>query len=373
VEKNILLLGSRKGLILFERRNGDWKFRTLSHAGAAVSYAMIDPRHGTLWCCLDHGHWGAKLQRSDDLGATWQEVDAPKYPEGAVLGATFPGVEPVEPDSKPRPATLKYLWVAQPGNPDQPHRLYLGTEPGGLFYSENGNGQFTLVESLWNHPTRMTSWFGGGRDNPGIHSILIDPRDSRRIWVAISCAGVFETADGGQTWEPRNRGMTNDYLPDPNVEVGHDPHLVAQCRKNPNVMWQQNHCGIFRTVDGARNWTQISGKGGPAHFGFAIAADPEDENTAWVVPAQSDQVRAAYNQAVCVCRTEDGGRNWITLRKGLPPSQCYDITLRHALDYHASTLVFGTTTGNVYYSHDRGDHWQCLGNNFPPIYSVRLG
>ncbi|HXK93454.1 MAG TPA: glycosyl hydrolase, partial [bacterium] len=316
MEKNILLLGSRKGLILFERRNGDWKFRTLSHAGAAVSYAMIDPRHGTLWCCLDHGHWGAKLQRSDDLGATWQEVDAPKYPEGAVLGATFPGVEPVEPDSKPRPATLKYLWVAQPGNPDQPHRLYLGTEPGGLFYSENGNGQFTLVESLWNHPTRMTSWFGGGRDNPGIHSILIDPRDSRRIWVAISCAGVFETADGGQTWEPRNRGMTNDYLPDPNVEVGHDPHLVAQCRKNPNVMWQQNHCGIFRTVDGARNWTQISGKGGPAHFGFAIAADPEDENTAWVVPAQSDQVRAAYNQAVCVCRTEDGGRNWITLRKG---------------------------------------------------------
>lgn len=368
--KRHLLLGTRKGLIVFERSGGGWRFLRLCHAGAAVPYAVIDPRSGMLWCCLDHGHWGAKLQRSSDLGETWMEVEAPKYPDGAELGASLPGLEAGE---GPRPATLKYLWVIQPGAEDQPDRLYAGTEPGGLFVSGDGGNTFEINEPLWNHPTRKTHWFGGGRDNPGIHSVAIDPRGGGRLLVGISCAGVFETTDGGQTWAPRNKGLTAEFLPDPETDVGHDPHLLVQCRSEPDVLWQQNHCGIFRSADGGANWVNVSEPEGPAHFGFAIACDPERGDTAWVVPAQSDQVRAAYNGYLCVCRTEDRGQSWQTLRGGLPGGQCYDIALRHALDYDSNELVFGTTTGNVYVSADRGDSWSCLGNNFPPVYSVRMG
>ncbi len=355
----ILLLGTRKGLLLLRRVNGGWTTYRRAHLGNPVAYAMHDRRTGVLWASLDHGHWGQKLTRSDDLGETWREVPAPKYPQGAEIK-----------DGKP--ATLRYLWVLAPGGRDQPGRFYLGTEPGGLFRSDDGGETFQLVEGLWNHPTRKERWFGGGRDEPGIHSILVDPRDHRRVLVGISCAGVFETVDDGETWVPRNCGLRADFLPEPDAEVGQDPHFVHACGGHPDVLWQQNHCGIFRSTDGARAWQAISQPGDTAHFGFAVAADERDPQTAWVVPAVADEQRRAVEDALCVCRTEDGGQSWTPLRNGLPQQDCYDITYRHALDIHGDTLAFGTTTGNVFVSEDRGDTWTCLGNHFPPVYSVRF-
>jgi hypothetical protein len=356
---NVLLLGTRKGLLMLERGSGGWRIARTAFLGAPVPYAMEDPRTGTFWASIDHGHWGQKLHRSRDRGVTWEEVTAPKYPEGAELG-----------DGKP--ASLNYLWVLAPGGADQPGRMYAGTEPGALFVSDDDGDSFAMVDSLWNHPSRTTQWFGGGRDNPGIHSIIVDPRDSRRVQIGISCAGVFETADGGTTWEPRNKGLSATFLPNPDVEVGHDPHFVDFCLSQPDVLWQQNHCGVFRSVDGGATWSDISQKEGPVGFGFAIAADASDPNTAWVVPADSDERRLAHGGSLFVCRTDDGGATWKELRNGLPQENCFDIVFRHALGASGDTIVFGSTTGNAFVSEDRGESWSCLGNYLPPIYSTRF-
>ncbi len=355
-----LLVGTRKGLLHFERNGSGWKLQRESFAGAPVPYAIRDHRTGTLWASLDHGHWGSKLHRSTDDGVNWEEVEAPKYPEGSTIRE---GV----------PAATRYIWTIQPGGLDQPDRIYLGTEPGGLFVSDDGGSTFSIVEALWNHPSRVTKWFGGGRDEAGIHSVLVDPRDSKRVLIGISCAGVFETVDDGASWNPRNKGLRADFLADPTSDVGQDPHLVVMAPSQPDVLWQQNHMGIYRSTDGSGSWTDISQENGPASFGFAIAVDESNPERAWVVPATSDEQRTAVQRGLVVCRSDDGGATWIELRNGLPQENVYDLTFRHALDVSGSRLVFGTTNGNLYASEDGGESWETVGNHFPPVYSVRFG
>lgn len=354
-----LLIGTNKGLHILERSGKTWEFTGEAHRAIPVSYAAVDPRHGTFWACLDHGHWGVKLHRSRDEGATWEEVPAPRFPVGTELK---PGT----------PAAVSYLWYLAPGHASQPERLYIGTEPGGLFQSDDGGDSFSLVESLWNHPSRPDNWFGGGRDFPGVCSIAIDPRDARHLVVGVSVGGVYESWDGGETWAGRNRGLSASYLPQPEAEYGHDPHFLLMSPSNPDVWWQQNHCGIFRTANGGESWQDISQTGGPAYFGFAIALDAQDDNTAWVVPAMSDEYRVAVNHALCVCRTQDGGKTWQELRNGLPQQNTYDLVYRHALDIQGDALAFGSTTGNLYFSSDRGDSWECLAHHLPPVFSVRF-
>jgi hypothetical protein len=359
-----LLLGTRKGLFVGERKRKGWKLRHHGEPGNPIPYACHDARTDSIWCSIDHGHWGQKLARSRDGGATFEPVPEPKYPADAEVK---PGVA----------AVLRYLWVLEPGHASEPETLYVGTEPGALFVTRDDGRSFELVEGLWNHPSRREQWMGGGRDHPGIHSVLVDPRDARRVLVGISTAGVFETRDGGATWSPRNRGLTAPFLPDPTPEVGHDVHALEWCRAKPDVIWQQNHCGIFRSTDGAASWKAVhekakKGRRRLAYFGFPIAADPLDPKTAWVVPADADQKRQAIDGALRVLRTEDGGKTWQDLRRGLPDERAYDVVYRHALDQHEDDLVFGSTTGNVYWSEDRGDSWHTLGQNFPPVYSVRI-
>lgn len=370
-----LLLGTRKGLFTFNRKGGRWELARHDFTGTPVQYATVDPRDGARWACLNHGHWGQHLHRSRDGGRSWEEVTAPAYPEGALIaeaGGTDPFGTVVEKDV---PAKLQKLWCVQPAGSATPGRMYLGTAPGGLFRSDDGGDTFELIEGLWNHPSRLKTWFSGGEGETGpvLHSIVEDPRDPNHLYVGISCAGVFESMDGGANWEPRNNGSIADFLPDPYAEVGHDAHFLAGCAADPDVLWQQNHCGIFRSTNGGQKWDAVSQKGNVAHFGFPIAVDANDPDTAWVVPAVSDEIRIAVNGALCVCRTIDGGETWQELRAGLPQRDCYDIVFRHAFDVAGDDLAFGSTTGNAYVSADRGDSWECLGNNLPPVYSVRFG
>lgn len=362
-----LILGTRKGLLIFEQHGTEWRFKAEHFKAQPISYATFDQRTHTLYAAIDHGHWGSKLHRSVDFGATWSEIPAPTFPEGAMIYTGFPGGE-----RAPKPATLTYIWLIQPGGTDQPNRLYIGAEPGGLFQSDDGGETYKLVEGLWNRPERSDWWFGGGRDHPGVCSICIDPRDSKHILIGISVGGVYETHDDGKTWEARNKGLYANYLPEPYSEFGHDPHFMAMSPSNPDVLWQQNHCGVFRTADSAQTWQDISQKGGPVYFGFPIALDAKDDKTAWVIPAIDAEYRTAIGQALCVCRTSDGGQTWTQLREGLPQYNTYDVVFRHALDIRGDTLAFGTTTGNVYMSVNRGDSWDCLGGNLPPVYSVRF-
>jgi len=329
------------------------------------------------------------------VGKTWSDISSLKYPKGAryiVKYLPTPDFNPESPTALPEyaDATVLKIWNIAFGNATQPNRLYAGTIPGGLFVSDDGGDSWELNRPLWNHDSRggdlfagdataENLWFGTpasidyGVFEPGIHSIIVDPRDSEHIYVAVSAAGVIETTDGGQSWCSSSKGMLNDYLPNPESEWGHDPHFVTSCFGQPNHLWQQNHCGVFYSDNGAQSWKKVSMPDVGVNFGFPIAADANDGRTAWVVPARADSERMAIDGGLLVARTVDGGQSWQTFRKGLPQDNAYDIVLRHGLDVSGDCLCFGSTSGNLYLSEDRGETWQCLGNNFPPIYSVRFG
>ena len=391
---NSILLGTRKGTVILERKNSQWQPQPIRHEGIPVCYAAHDPRDGTLWASLDHGHWGPKLSRSRDAGVTWQDVLSVKYPEGArhiVQYLPTPDFDPEAPQGQPeyKDATVYKIWNITFGSSGQPGRLYAGTIPGGLFVSDDGGDSWELNRSLWNHESRGGDLFAGeatsrnqwggtpasidyGVFEPGIHSIVIDPRNPDHLYIAASSAGVLETTDGGKTWAGRNRGMLMDYLPDPQAEWGHDPHFVTACPGQPDHLWQQNHCGVFYSADGAQSWKKVSVPEAGVHFGFPIAADAQDGRTAWVLPARADSERMTIDGGLFVARTIDGGQSWQSFRSGLPQNNAYDIVYRHGLDAADDCVCFGSTTGNLYLSEDRGETWQCLGNNFPPIYSVRF-
>lgn len=353
-----LLIATSKGLAVYKKTTqGKWVFDQMYFVGMSVSVARQDPQNGWWWVCLAHKHWGTKLHYSTDEGATWAEVPAPKYPTTAE----------VKPD---KPATLKYVWHLEMGQ--QTGVIWAGTEPGGLFKSTDNGQSFALNEALWNEPSRPDHWFGGGRNYPGIHSIVVDPRNPDRVWVGISCAGVFETADGGKSWQVRNDGLKADFLPNPHAAIGHDPHLMLQCAEHPEVFWQQNHCGIFRSTNAAQSWQEVTDPSGVTKYGFTLAIDDTNPDKAWVIPATSDDKRVAVNGALVVYYTEDAGKTWVDFRAGLPQAHCFDIVLRHSLAREANTMVFGTTTGNLFLSEDAGQSWQTLNHYLPKICSVRF-
>ncbi len=354
-----LLASTRKGLVTFTKHGSGWKPASIHFNGIPVSLSHYDPVRNHLWSFQDHGHWGIKVSRSGDLGKSWEEIPAPAYPKGAEVSD---GVE----------ASLKYIWAAMHLPEGSSHTMIIGTEPGGLFHWSEENREWTLNESLWNRPERKGQWMGGGRDHPGIHTIIRNPEDKNHWYIGISCAGVYETTDAGRTWEARNIGLKADFLPDPNAEYGHDPHLVAMCRENPRVLWQQNHCGIFRSADGGKSWQEIGDTDTPAHFGFAIACHEEDSNRAWVAPALSDEKRVAVDHALCISRTDDGGKTWKSLRNGLPQEFAFDLVYRHALVSQGEEVIFGTTTGNLFHSQDGGDTWQAISNHLPMVYALQL-
>jgi photosystem II stability/assembly factor-like uncharacterized protein len=388
-----ILLGTRKGTLILDRRNGRFTPRPIAHAGISISYACRDPRDGTLWVAMDHAHWGPKLSRSRDEGRTWENLTQIAYPKGARFVEQHLPTPDQDPSAE-RPTTYKQasllkVWVLAFGGEDQPGTLHAGTLPGGLFTSTDGGDSWELNLALWNHESRGGDLFAGdatsrnewggtpaaigyGEFVPGIHSVVVDPRDPKRMLVAVSSAGVLETSDGGRSWSSRNRGMRNDYMPNPEAEWGHDPHFVTLCPASPDRLWQQNHCGVFTSDDGARSWKRVSKPEEAVHFGFPIVADERDPLTAWVVPLKADDERMTIEGGLFVARTRDGGASWETFREGLPQHDTYDVIYRHALDASGDSLCFGTTTGNVYVSDDRGESWRCVGSNFPPVHSVRF-
>lgn len=354
-----LLVGTSKGLVVWNWEDGKWSISKVHFRGMPIPLIYVDERNGTWWASLAHRHWGQKLHYSKDEGATWQAVRPPKYPKEAQLASG-------------KRATLRKIWIIEQAGADRPNELWVGTEPGGLFHSKDYGQTFQLVEGLWNHPSRAdeNQWFGAGKDDPFIHSIIVDPRNSDHVYVAVSCAGVFETIDGGKTWRPCNEGLVAAYLPNPKVEVGHDPHRMLMCASNPDVLWQQNHCGIFRSTNAGQFWEAVSHAKAMPHYGFALAIDDENTEKAWVIPAVSDEERVAFDLALCVCETADGGQTWTALRNGLPQDHCFDIVFRHAFCKKEQFMAFGSTTGNLYLSENEGTTWQCLSNNLARINSL---
>lgn len=363
-------VATRKGLFTVERGAGGWRITRAGFLGDNVTLVMHDPRTGMLLAALNHGHFGSKMHRSRDGGATWQEVAVPKYPEKPA--DYVPKNTPAE--GAPADWSLKLIWAMAPGGGSQPGVIWCGTLPGGLFRSNDDGDSWELNRPLWDDP-RREEWFGGGADHPGIHSVCVDPRDARHVLVGVSCGGVWRTRDEGRTWDIAGSGLRAEFMPperqfDPNVQ---DPHLVAQCESSPDALWIQHHNGIFKSTDGAATWTEITDVK-PSTFGFPVAVHPRDPATAWFVPAVKDEKRYPAGGCVVVNRTRDGGRTFDTLTRGLPQQHAYDLVFRHALDVDESgdRLAFGSTTGSLWLSENGGDSWSTVSSNLPPIYAVRF-
>ena len=360
----MLLASTRKGLFVLARDGAGWTIKRHAFLGDNVTQTTVDPRDGAWYAALNLGHFGVKLQRSEDQGATWTEVAVPAFaPEHTV--ATGDG-------KPPKPAKLALLWTIVPGGAGEPGRLWAGTIPGGLFRSDDRGASWQLVEALWNKPERA-GWFGGGYDFPGIHSICVDPRDARVLRVAISCGGVWESRDGGASWALACSGMFAAYMPperreDPNIQ---DPHRMVQCAGAPDTLWAQHHNGVFKSDDGGARWREVPNVP-PSVFGFAVAVHPRDPDRAWFVPAQKDECRVPVDGRLCVAATRDGGRTFAVQREGLPADAAYDLVYRHglAIDRDGERLAFGSTSGGLWTSDDEGAHWRALAARLPPIHAV---
>jgi hypothetical protein len=379
-----LLVATRKGLFIFDP-DGRAQIDSPHFIGEPVSMALADPRDGTLYAALNLGHFGVKLHRLR-VGATqWEACATPVYPPqpqaeepaqagdgGAALSGGDSGGAAARSDA---PWTLEQIWSLETGGADEPPgTLWAGTIPGGLFRSDDGGDSWTLNRALWDRPERR-EWVGGGYDHAGIHSVIVDPRDSRHVTVGVSCGGVWQTDDGGASWRVTARGMQADYMPperseDANVQ---DPHRVVQCPAQPDVLWAQHHCAIFRSADGGEHWQRIEAE--PSSFGFAVAVHPEDHDTAWFVPAVKDACRIPVDGRFVVTRTRDGGRTFEQFSQGLPPAPAYDLVYRHglAIDATGTRLAMGSTTGGLWTSADGGESWREVSAHLPPIYCVRFG
>ena len=361
-----LLVSTRKGLFTVARRSGEWQIAGADFLGDNVTLALADPRDGTSYAALDHGHFGVKLHRNGGQG--WEEVATPAYPPKPE------GYEELDMWGRPLAWSTARIWALEAGGGDEPGMIWCGTLPGGLFRSRDRGSSWEMIRSLWDHPLRR-KWMGGGADLPGLHSICVDPRDARRVCIAVSTGGLWMTEDAGESWSQRGRGMRADHVP---PELTHDPiaqdvHCLVQCAAAPDRMWVQHHNGIFVSSDEGQTFTEIT-EAGPSTFGFATAVHPRDPDTAWFVPEIKDEKRIPAGGRLVVTRTRDGGRTFETLSAGLPQSHAYDVVYRHALalDPAGERLAIGSTTGGLWVSEDQGDHWQMVSHTLPPIYAVRF-
>lgn len=353
-----LYVGTRKGLFELARRGGKWEVADVQFLGDPITMVLATAKH--VYAAIELGHFGAKLWRRD--GAEWRELTAPAYPQ-----------KPETAEDDPHPWTLGKIWALEPGGVDG--RLWLSGMPGGLFRSDDDGETWSLTESLWYMPERK-KWFGvAGGEQPGVNTVLIDPRNPADIRLGVSTAGVWASTDTGATWRLINKGMYAEYMPpelrsDP---ISQDVHRLARCRAKPEIMWCQHHNAVFRSEDAGENWQEVKAIR-PSKFGFAVVAHPKDHNTAWFVPATKDERRIPLDGKVVVARTRDGGESFDVLTNGLPQHHAYDLVWRHGLDIDESgdRLAFGSTSGGLWISENGGDSWMMPDIRLPPIAVVRF-
>lgn len=346
-----LWVGTRRGLFRLDspdRRS--WRVDGPMLAGREVYHAFRDPRTGAVWAASDHRVWGPHVHRSDDGGRSWRVLEAaPHHADDRGLTA---------------------IWYLAPGPPDEPETLWAGIEPAGLFVTRDGGGSWDGVDALNHHPTR-DRWqpAGGGLALGGIQH---DPRDPRRIYCSLSAGGVYRSDDGGASWAAVNQGVRCDFQPRRYPEAGQCVHKLRVHPARPDRLYQQNHCGVYRSDDRGETWVDIT-RGLPSDFGYALAVDPADPDTAFVIPEESSHMRATVDGRLRVYRTVDAGASWTALTDGLPQDHAYVSVLRDAMDQDALDpvgLYFGTSTGHVFASADRGDHWSLAAAFLPKILSV---
>lgn len=352
----VVLAGTRKGLFVAHSRDRRrWKVSAPHFAGVNVHSACLASDGKTIQAAVESSHWGPTVQRSASWGTRWLKPDVhPKYPEGAGR-------------------SVERVWQVTPGEDGD---LFCGVEPAGLFRSDDGGATWKGVDG-YNTLEGRDKWTPGG-GGLNLHTILPYPGDPRRMIVAASAVGVFGTNDGGTTWRVMNGDVRADYLPAKHTgeaEIGSCPHKIVRDGKDPDVLYMQNHCGVYRRKRGDRGWTDIS-KALPSLFGFSMAAHPHDAGTVYTVPLVADMQRTTHDGAMAVWRTRDGGKKWARLSKGLPQRNAWLTVLREGLATDGNDpagVYVGTTGGHLWASRDEGAAWAPIAEHLPPILSVRAG
>ncbi len=350
----LLTVGTKRGLFLLSSSDRQtWDIETTTLKGQRVFYAILDQRKGHRMFAAENGDFfGSFVRYSDDFGQTWQT------PEQGIQFSQESGEK------------LQNIWVIETGRPDEPGTLYAGIDPASLWVSTDNGVHWNANDGLLNHSTRK-SWEPGA-GGLCLHTIIADPTNPLRMWVGISAVGCMRTDDGGTTWVFANKNVRAGFLPETYPEFGQCIHRLVQHPTQPDTLYQQNHCGIYKSLNAGDDWIDIQNSL-PSEFGFPIALDSHHPDTVFVVVEAPDG-RHNVGDHFVVYRTEDGGKQWQPLTKGLPTGQGVRLgVLRHGMC--ADTLdpcgvYVGTNTGQIFASHDRGESWQLIADFLPSVYSI---
>jgi photosystem II stability/assembly factor-like uncharacterized protein len=385
-----VLVGTRKGAFILTADGKRWKWGVSGpHFGGWEIYHLkgspADPDR--LYASQTSGWFGQIIQRSDDGGRSWHQPGTPPgeavtTPQGFPKGESNKFVydtsaETGKPltthqwyDGTQHPWEFKRVWHLEPSVSD-PDVAYAGVEDAALFRTTDGGKTWHELAGL--RDAQGSKW-SPGAGGMGLHTILLDPGNPNRMFIAISAAGAFRTDDAGKTWKPINKGLHSLYIPDPNAEVGHCVHRIAMHRSRPNVLFMQKHWDVLRSDDAGDSWHEVSGNL-PTDFGFPIDVHAHEPETIYVVPIKSDSEHYPPEGKLRVYRSRAGGNEWEPLTKGLPQENCYVNVLRDAMAVDALDecgIYFGTTGGQVYLSPDGGDDWMPIASHLPPVLSVEV-
>ncbi len=383
-----VLVGTRKGAFILESdgKREKWEVKGPYFTGWEIYHIKGSPADpNRLYASQSSAWFGQVIQRSNDGGKTWEApgggvtVSPEGFPKGEsnkfVYDTTSETGQPLTThqwyDGTQHPWEFKRVWHLEPSL-DDPDTVYAGVEDAGLFRSTDGGHSWQELSGLRGHGT-------GPKWQPGaggmcLHSIILDPNNPERIYIAISAAGAFRTDDGGKTWKPINRGLHSQYIPDPNAEVGHCVHHIAMNPSRPGVLFMQKHWDVMRSDNAGESWEEVSGNL-PTDFGFVIDVHAHEPETIYVVPIKSDSEHFPMDGKLRVYRSRTGGNEWEPLTKGLPQQNCYVNVLRDAMAVDTLDqcgVYFGTTGGQVYASADAGDTWNPIVEHLPPVLSVEV-
>jgi photosystem II stability/assembly factor-like uncharacterized protein len=385
-----VLVGTRKGAFILtsDGKREKWDVSGPHFAGWEVYHAKgspVDPNR--IYVSQTSGWFGQIIQRSDDGGKTWFQPGTPAgepmtTPEGFPKGESNKFVydtsaETGSPltthqwyDGTQHPWEFKRVWHLEPSLND-PDTVYAGVEDAALFKSTNGGQTWNELASL---REQQGSRWAPGAGGMGLHTIILDPADPNRIYIAISAAGAFRSDDGAKSWKPINRGLKSNYMPEPMPEVGFCVHRIAMHKSRPGTLFMQLHWDVMRTDDAGENWREVSGNL-PTDFGFPIDVHAHEPETIYVVPIKSDSEHFPLEGKLRVYRSKTGGNEWEALTKGLPQENCYVNVLRDAMSIDSLDkcgVYFGTTGGQIYCSADSGDSWTPIVSHLPPVVSVEV-
>ncbi len=381
-----VLVGTRKGAFILtsDGRREQWNVSGPHFAGWEIYHmkgSPVDPDR--IYASQTSGWFGQIIQRSDDGGQTWHQPGtpagqpaAPGPPKSesnkfAYNAAAKPLTTHQWYDGTQHPWEFKRVWHVEPSLIDA-NAVYAGVEDAAIFQSTDGGQNWQELPGLRGHGTGPDWQPGAG--GMCLHTIILDPKNPKRIWIAISAAGAFRTDDGGATWKPINRGLRSQYIPDPNAEIGHCVHHIAMNPSRPGVLFMQKHWDVMRSDNAGDHWVEVSGNL-PTDFGFAIDVHAHEPETIYVVPIKSDSEHYVHEGKLRVFRSRTGGNEWEALTKGLPQKDCYVNVLRDAMAVDSLDkcgIYFGTSGGQVYASADAGDSWNPIVRDLPAVLSVEV-